>query len=158
MINNAQRTLLAIYLPLTLLIIVFGQLYHQADFVKYIKYAVMITLFLSTLVTVKKYREQKIMAAAFIFVVIGDFFLVFLTTFNYSTMSVAPYGITGFLLAYLCLIAAYQKNFKMGQAEILAAIPFVLIFLCINLIMYQYLKGFMFIGLVVFGAALFFMT
>lgn len=118
----------------------------------------MITLFLSSLVTVKKYREQKIMAAAFIFLVIGDFFLVFLNTFHYSKMSIAPYGITGFFLAYLCLIAAYQKNFKMGRAEILTAIPLVLVFLCINLILHQYLQGFMFIGLVVFGAALFFMT
>lgn len=65
------------------------------------------------------------MALSFFFLVIADFFLVFADTIENLNIDLSPFGILGFLCAYLCLIAAYQKNFKLRKGEILAAIPFV---------------------------------
>jgi hypothetical protein len=155
--NNTQKTLLAVYLPLTLLLLIFDHLYPAADMVQYLRYTVMITLFLSVTSMSKKYQEQRIMAIAFFFVVIADFFLVFSTTWHLS-IDLSPLGGMGFLLAYLCLIAAYQRNFRIGWPEVLSAIPIALIFFWVFLILKPYVQGPMLIGALLFGIVLCYMT
>lgn len=156
--NNTQRILLAIYLPITVLVLIFDHLYPGEDMVQYLKYTTMITLFLSVIILKKKFHEQKIMAAAFFFLVIADFFLVFSTTLDNPKINLAPFGIGGFLFAYLCLIVAYQKNFKVGLAEIIAAISVLITFLYVFVSLLPYVHGPMLIGTLIFGIVLCYMT
>lgn len=156
--NTTQKILLALYLPATVLILIFDHLYPGADMVLYLKYITMVTLFLFTRIIRKKTREQRIMALSFFFMVIADFFLVFSDTIDGLTMNTTPFGIAGFLLAYLCLITAYKKKFKVGKREVIAAIPVVIIFLWVVISLYQYIKGPMLIGTLIFGMVLCYMT
>lgn len=155
--SNSQRTLLAVYLPMILLILIFDHLYPGADMVNYLKYTVMITLFLSVTSIRKKYPEQRTMALAFLFMVIADFFLVLSPTFHLE-VDLSPLGIGGFLLAYLCLITAYQKNFKLGRVELLSALPIALVFFWVYLTLWPYVHGLMLIGTSIFGIVLCYMT
>ena len=60
--NNMQRILFVIYLPITFLILIFDHIYPIEDMVQYLKYTIMITLFLSSIIIKKKFYVQKIMA------------------------------------------------------------------------------------------------
>lgn len=51
--GNTQRILIAIYFPITLLIVILDNIYPEENMVLYLKYTTMITLFLSAL-TIKK--------------------------------------------------------------------------------------------------------
>lgn len=126
--------------------------------VQYFKYTVIITLFLSVIIMRKNFYEQKIMAAAFFFVAAADFFLVFSTTLDNLKIELVPFGIEGFFFAYLVLIVAYQKNFKIGKADITAAIPVVSIFLYVFVSLQPYVDGPVLIGALIFGIVLCYMT
>jgi len=158
MMNNAQRILLAIYLPLTFLILTFDNLYPVSDAVSYLKFTTMFTLFLSVTIVRKNTREQKLMTRAYFFLVIADFFMVFLTTFDDLNLYLEGLGGVGFLLAYLCLIPVLQKNFKLGKAEIITAIPIAIIFLGIFLLLQPYLGLLFSIGIFIFTAVLCYMA
>jgi hypothetical protein len=125
---------------------------------QYLKYTIMITLFLSVISIRKKYREQKIMAISFFFVIVADFFFGISTTLHNSEIDLSPFGIAGFIIAYLCLSYAYQKNFKVGTEEIVTAMPILLIFLCVFLLLKPYVKGLMIIESLIFGLVLCYMT
>lgn len=156
--NNMQKSLLVIYLPLTFVILTFDNIYPNENFILYLKYIVMITLFLSSMIIKKKFHDQKIMALAFFFLVIADFFLVFFNTLNNFKIDLTPLGVVGFLCAYICLIIAYQENFKIGKNEILAGLPMIIVFLCVFFSLKPYINGFMFIGSLIFFIVLCYMT
>ncbi|OPJ58510.1 lysoplasmalogenase family protein [Clostridium chromiireducens] len=157
--NNAQRILMAIYFPITILILIFDNIYPKENMVLYLKYAIMVTLFLSAITIKKKFFEQKLMALSFFFLVIADFFLVFAYTIQNLKIDLSPFGILGFLCAYLCLIVAYQKEFKLGKAEILIAILFIIIFIVVFCILIPYINNVvMKAGILIFGAVLSYMT
>jgi hypothetical protein len=126
--------------------------------VQYLKYGIMISLFLFVTIIRKKTHEQRMRVLSFLFLVVADFFLVFCTTLENLTTDTTPFGIAGFLLAYLCLIPAYQKNFKVGRAEVIAAIPVASIFLYVFVSLAPYVKGVMLIGTMIFGIVLCYMT
>jgi len=156
--NNMQRSLLAIYLPITVLILIFDNIYPTEDMVQYLKYTIMITLFLSSISIEKRFREQKIMVLALFFLVIADYFLVFSTTLNNFNIDLLSFGVVGFLFSYLCLIVAYHKNFKIGNEEIMSGILIVIIFAYVFISLHPYVKGFMLIGVPIFGIVLCYMT
>lgn len=158
--NNTQRILLAVYLPITLLILIFDNLYPEENMVIYLRYTIIITLFLSVVIIQKNYHEQKVMALSFFFIIIADFFLVFSESLDSLKMDVSPFGIAGFLFAYLCLIVAYQKNakIKIGNKEVISAIPIILIFIFIFITLQPYVKLPMLIGTLIFGIVLCYMT
>ncbi|NOW91102.1 lysylphosphatidylglycerol synthetase-like protein (DUF2156 family) [Clostridium beijerinckii] len=156
--NNTQRILMAIYFPITILILIFDNIYPKENMVLYLKYFIMITLFLSAITIKKKFLEQKLMALSFFFLVIADFFLVFAYTMQIK-IDLSLFGVLGFLCAYLCLIVAYQKNFKLRKAEILIAILFVIIFIAVFCILMPYINNLvMKAGLLIFGAVLSYMA
>lgn len=156
--NNIQRVLLAIYLPVTIIILILDNLYQGESLVSYIKFATIITLFLVALRIKTKYHEQKFMKLSVFFIVIADFFLVFCTTITELSSKIVACGIIGFMLAYLSLIIAYNKNFKIGVGELLVVIPVVGIFLSIFLKLYPYIMGPMFYLVIIFGVVLFYMV
>jgi len=47
--NNSQRIILSGYLPVTLMLLILDNVYPGQDFVRIIKYIVIITLFISSL-------------------------------------------------------------------------------------------------------------
>lgn len=156
--NNTQRILLVIYIPITLLILILDNIYPKEDIVLYLKYTIMITLFLSAITMQKKIREQKIMAMSFFFLVAADFFLVFINTIDNLKLNFSALGAVGFLFAYICLIVAYQKNFKVEKEEIIVSIPIVIIFIYVFISLQPYVNGLMFIGALIFLSVLCYMT
>lgn len=156
--NNTQRILLVIYLPITLLMLILDNIYPKEDMVLYLKYTIMITLFLSAITMQKKFREQKIMTLSFFFLVVADFFLVFINTIDNLKLNFSALGVIGFLFAYICLIVTYQKNFKVGKEEIIVAIPIGIIFIYVFISLQPYVKGLMFIGTLIFLSVLCYMT
>ena len=156
--NNTQRILLVIYLPITLLILILDNIYPKEDIVLYLKYTIMITLFLSATTMQKKFREQKVMALSLFFLVVADFFLVFINTIDNFKLNFSEFGVTGFLFAYICLIVAYQKNFKVGKDEVIIAILIGIIFLYVVISLQPYVKGLMLIGTLIFWSVLCYMT
>lgn len=101
--NNTQRVLLSIYLPITFLILILDNVFPGVNIVWYIKYTIIITLFLSAASMKKKFKEQNIMTLSLFFVVLADFFLVYSLTLKNIKINLLPFGIAGFMLAYLCL-------------------------------------------------------
>lgn len=156
--NKTQRSLLIIYIPITLLILILHNISSKQNMVLYLKYTIMISLFLSAISMQKKFHEQKIMALSFLFLVVADFFLVFANTIDNWKIDFSPFGAAGFLFAYLCLIVAYQKNFKVGKEEILTALPILIVFLYVVMSLQLYVKGSMLLGTLVFGMVLCYMT
>lgn len=156
--NNTQRILLVIYIPLTLLIILFHNICPKENMVFYLKYTIMISLFLSATIMRKKFHEQKLMALSLLFLVVADFFLVFASTIDELKVDLSPIGAAGFLFAYICLILAYQKNLKVGKAEIITAAAILIIFLHVIISLQPYVKGAILIGTLTFGVVLSYMT
>lgn len=156
--NNSQKSLLAVYLPFTVLILILDNLYPVSDMVRYLKFTTMFTLFGTVMVVKKNTREQKIMAWAYFFLVLADFFMVLLTTFDTLNIYLESSGGIGFLIAYLFLIAALQKNFQLKRAEIIAAIPIAAVFLGIFFLLEPYLSLLFSIGVFIFQFVLCYMT
>lgn len=156
--NNTQRIILVIYIPFTILIILLHNICPKEDMVFYLKYTIMISLFLSAATMKKKLKEQKFMALSLFFLVVADFFLVFVSTIDRLNMDLSTYGAIGFLFAYFCLILAYQKNFKIGKAEIITAIAILIIFIYVIISLQPYVKGVILVGSLIFGGVLCYMT
>lgn len=155
--NNAQRVLLAAYLPLTAFILIVDNLFTGFDMVQYTKYAVIFTLYLAACWVNKAVAEQSIMSLALFFVAVADFFLVFLPTITGCDYTIV--GTVWFSLAYLCLIIANQKNFGIGWAEFLCAVLIggitVAIFLLLPL---EEISGWKLLGVICFAMILAYMT
>lgn len=156
--NTIQKCLLATYLPIMLLVLVMNGMYHDTKPVDYLKVIVSLSLLVVALSIPKKFTEQKTLAAAFFFMLLGDIFLVIPSTWNNMQIDLSPAGIASFMVAYLFVIAATQKNFKLGRVEVLTAIPILGAFLYVVTDLVPYIKGLMFIGVLVFGAVLCYMV
>lgn len=152
--NNTQRVLLVIYLTLTLLLLFLDRNYPRVEIIIYLKYTIIVTLFLSSIIVEKNYYEQKIMSFAFFFVVFADFFLVLCDTLAYIQTVFEPIGALGFLFSYLCLIKVYKKNLRIRKEEIVVAITIIIIFIYSVVILKPYINGIMFIGALIFGVVL----
>lgn len=152
--NNAQRVILATY-PVFTGLILLSEYYSEPNFAAYLKIAVMLALTISVVWLAKVCDEQKVMALAFIFMALGDFFFVIPPTRDDMLI---PYGIAGFLAAYLCLIVAFRKNASFGLAEIIIALPILAVLLYLAAILLPYLTLPLFIGTVLFAAMLCYMT
>lgn len=140
------------------MILILDNIFPEEDLIQYLKYAVMITLSIFSFKVRKKYVEQKIMALSFLFLLIADFFFGISSIIGYSKVELSALGIGGFILAYLCLIYAYHKNFKIGKAEIITAIPITLIGLFVFFSLRTYILGPVLIETIIFGFMLCYMT
>jgi len=156
--NNAQRALLAVYLPITVLFLIVDRLYPAHALVNYVKYTSVISFFLVSLAIRKTRAEQGLISLALFFVVLADFFLVYCNTLPQLANKVVPLGIAGFMLAYLVLIIVYQKNFSLSKKEAFALLAVLSIFVPVFLILAPHVTGFLFIGASVFGFVLCYMT
>lgn len=118
--NNAQRVLAAVYVPLTIFIVIADNCFTGYNLVQYVKYVTIVTLYLAARWVNKIGTEQYLMSLALFCVTVADLFLVFLpaiTGFDYTVI-----GTAGFAAAYLCLIAANCKNCRIGAGEVISAV------------------------------------
>lgn len=156
--NRTQRITLLVYIPMTLLILLLDHLYPDNDIVNYVKYATMLSLFLLATFLKKTYSEQKALHLALSFVILADFFFVFCDTIPHLKNQVLPLGIMSFSWAYLILIMVYQKNFCLGWGEILVAALVLVISLPYYSHLENYVQGFKFYSLSLFGIILIYMS
>ncbi len=152
--KNAQRILLTVYLPLTMLILWFQALYRDTPPALYLMFAVRVTMVLTVAGMQKAHKEQWILALAFLCTLFSDYYFELTRTFAQPVANSTLYGMLGFIAAYLCLIAAFNRNFRIGKAELLTAIPFVGIFTYVFLNLKQYAKGVMYPAAIVIGIVL----
>lgn len=152
--NNTHRTIIATYLTLMLMIILFNAYYAFEDPALYLKFGVRIAMFLTAVLMWKKYREQKIIVLAFLCTVISDFFFLFVRAVDSNLVNRDLYGMVGFIAAYLFLVAAFQRNFRVGKAELLTAVPFIVIFGIVLRLLEQYTSGPLLLTAIVLGVVL----
>lgn len=153
-----QKALAAVYIPLTVSILIFDRLLPASPLVQYLKYSTMFSLFLYAVLIKKRTAEQKVMSFSFCFLVIGDFFLVLSKALHITSAQTSLFGGLAFFCAYICLTAAYNKNFKIGRPEITAAIPFFAVLIIVYLFLSPHIKGALRPGLLIFGMCLCFMA
>lgn len=153
-LNNIQRFLIATYAILTLMILLFTVLYAIESPAQYLKFGVRIAMLLTVVFVSKKYREQKILVLAFLCTVISDYFFILLSVTDPDFINREMYGMLGFILAYVFLVAAFQRNFKFGGKEFVTLAPFVIIFTFVLIVLAKYAVGFMFWAAVILGGVL----
>lgn len=157
--KKAYNLLLPLYLSLTVIIVALDNIYPDSNYVRYLKYSIIISIFLTALMQKKKYREQWVLNIALFFVVIADFFMTFLDTVPDVQIDTTLYGMSFFLLAYISLIIVFHKNFRIGTKELLAAVPILAIFLYILIFLFlKYLQGTMLVAAVIFAFTLGYMA
>ena len=156
--SGRQKILLAVFLFMTMIILILDNLFPGDSPVYYIKYGTVVSLFVVALAIRKRYREQVIMNLALFFAAVGDFFLNFCNVNPALAVKVVPFGMAGFTLSYLLLIAAWLKNFKPGVWELVAAIPVLGVYIPVFITLVPYVRGAMFYAAVLFGIVLCFMA
>jgi hypothetical protein len=83
-------------------------------------------LFIAAFVIEKLFREQYTFLLAMFFAVSGDFFFTIKLTFSPPENLPLILGTANFLAAYLCLIAAFQKNPRYDRWELFALCPYLI--------------------------------
>lgn len=156
--NSIQKLLFAIYLPFTILIFFLDNAFPGHFSVIYLKYTLIITLFLVSIVVNKFHIEQKYISVSLFFVVIADFFLTFSDTLPNIKMNTDLFGMAFFMVAYIVLIIAFQKNFRLRKAEIIVAAPLLIVLITVLLSLYSYVKVPMLISAIIFGIVLCYMA
>lgn len=152
--NNTVRTLTATYVCLTALIIIFTFLYAIEGPAVFLKFGVRTAMVVTVLLGHKYFREQKIIALAFVFTLVSDYFFSIMRVTDIDYPNRELYGMLGFLLSYVFLIFAFQRNFKFGKRELAALLPFVAIFTVVLVILGEYAKGMMLWAAIALGIVL----
>lgn len=155
--NNIQRTLLAIYLSMSIVFLMLDNMFPGKVFVNYIKFTTVATLFATSTFINKSCLEQRLVNIALFFVVIGDFFINVGGTISELKDVSTLFGLGGFTFAYIMLILAFQKNFKVGHNEVLAIFPVLIVFI-LNFLDLAVFLGSLFYPALVFGLVLSYMS
>ena len=152
--KNEHRIIIATYTTLTLLILLLTTLYSLDSSAQYLRFGVRIAMFLTVIFIKKNYREQKILIFAFFCTLVSDYFFVLLRVTNPGFINREMYGMLGFVLAYIFLIASFQRNFRFSKKEIITLIPFTIIFGLVLVRLIKYAVGFMFWAAIFMGIVL----
>lgn len=152
--KRMTRILTVVFLGLTLMIIQFHGLYEIETPTLYLRYGVRIVMLLAAAVGVNRYKEQKILVFAFLLTIVSDYFFQYLRAVDPDMVNRKLFGIIGFIAVYLVLTAAFQRNFRIGKAEIITALPFVGIFTGVMVALRQYMTGLYLIFAIVLGVVL----
>lgn len=115
---RVRKQALIVYFVLTLLIILLDHLYPGENWVRYIKFTVMFSVFIVAFRTRGKSVQQNLITKAAFFMVIGDFFLNYCKVFPVWGRKLIPLGMFGFALAYLLLIQTFRDRFRFGLGEV----------------------------------------
>ncbi|QSX08514.1 hypothetical protein J0B03_12155 [Alkalibacter rhizosphaerae] len=152
--DNVRRVLVAVFVPLTFMILGFNQLFALESPALYLKFGARLLMVLSVVLVKKRYLEQKLLALAFLASLFSDFFFSFLLALRPDFPNRDLYGIVGFIVAYLFLITAFQRHFQITKKEVLTAVPFVGVFLVILYLLLPYASGAMLVSAISLGVIL----
>lgn len=139
--NRMDRIVSMVFIVLTLLIVQFHGLYGIESPTLYLKFGVRMAMFLAAAVAVNRHKVQKLIVLAFLMTVVSDYFFLFVKASNPDMSHRLIYGMVGFIAVYVVLIIAFQRNFRLRKAEIVAAVPFVGFFAAVLLALRQYMTG-----------------
>lgn len=156
--NRRQRILLSVFLTLTAAIVLLDNIFPGASMVNCFKFATIAAILLATLSFRKRYREQIILNVAVFFAVVGDFFLNLCSAIPQLAAKAVPFGIAGFFLAYLLLIAVFHRKPGPGWKELLAAVPVLGVFIPNFMVLHSHVDGWLKWGAIVFSFILCFMS
>lgn len=156
--NNIQKTTLAALTSLTLITVILIFIIPDSNLIQYIKFAATLVLTLVALATRTGDRTSSLMKIAFIFSLIGDFFLAIVKVID-KEFPRDLFGIGLFLVAYLFLIAAFrQGKVPVRKTEYLYLLPLAGTAGAFFITMHQYLKGIMIPLSIVFAITIVMMT
>jgi uncharacterized membrane protein len=98
----------------------------------------------------KELQRTENTCSAFLCTVISDL-LLFIAQGKGPDLSTRAVWHAGFIMAYLFLIEAFQRNFRFGKNEIITLILFVVIFGMVLAALAKYAVGLMFGAAIVLG-------
>ena len=153
-VNNTQRIIIATYTTLTVMILLFTTLFELEAPAQYLRFGTRVAMLLTIVVIQKNYREQKILVFAFICTLVSDYFFILLRATDPDFVNRELYGMLGFVLAYVFLIMAFQRKFKVGKRELFVFVPFACIFILVFIALMEYAVGFMFWAAIILGIVL----
>lgn len=168
--NKLQRTLLAVYLLLTLLIIMLDRSFPDSLAIRIFKFGTVCSLLVSARLIPKDYWEQRILTLALWFAVGGDFFLGFGPSIQLLGSLPVPLGMLSYALAYLLLSQVFARH-ALGKNsltptpvpafrpsypkfELLTALGIMAVFIPVFLSLAPFFHGIMFSGALLFGLVL----
>lgn len=153
-----QRIFLAVVLvQLAAVLVLFHRLEDDYRSLGIVKYAVIGSIFVASRFLPRPTPDHRWLAAAIVFLFIGDFFLIFIGTlpgFAPDLVFVKVGGMIGFLGGYLCLLAAYWRNVRWGRAELVMALPVLAALVPVAIALLPHLEGVMQLWALVFAAFL----
>jgi hypothetical protein len=148
--NRIQKMVLAGFLTLTVIELILVYIYDTSSLVRCVQFAGTVLLFMIAAIVKKEHREQRILVFGFLFSVIGDFFLILLPVIRKGA-DATMLGIVCFLLSYVFIIWAFNRNFRMKLSDGLLALPFIAAVVYYFATMLMYIKGVMIIAVLLFS-------
>lgn len=97
--DNSNRIIVASYLSLTGLILLFTTLYGNGSAALYLKFGVRAAMVVTTIVLARKSRFALLLTMAFASSLFSDYFFVVLRELNPDLPNRNLYGIVGFIVA-----------------------------------------------------------
>ncbi|MDP4161100.1 MAG: lysoplasmalogenase family protein [Bacillota bacterium] len=155
--SDIQRLIIGVYFTLTMFYVVSVNLFPGDVLVRLTGWVTVLTIFIAALSIEKKCLEQKVLTVAAFFMVIGDFFLGLGERIGILKSWDVPLGMFGFMISYIFLIIAFQKNFSIKGKNLWAILPIAVVFITIFFNLAEFVKGPMFVAALVFGLVLCYM-
>lgn len=117
--NYIQKNVILVSFILTLLIVIFDNIFPGAFLIRFFKLFVIIYLFLRALTIEKKHPVQRLFNLALFFTAAGDLVFVVAHTRPMLFSLVTPLGAAFFAAAYLILLNVFAQNGKISFYKLL---------------------------------------
>ena len=125
--NRIQKNVVLISFILTLLVVIFDNIFPGLILIRFIKLFVIVYLFLRALSIPKKHPEQSLFNLALFFTAAGDLIFVVAQTRPMLFSLVSPLGAAFFAVAYIILLKVFAKNGKMSIKQLAVLLLVVII-------------------------------
>lgn len=122
--SRNQKLVLSVFLTITMIELAAIVIFRNSDAVRYFEFAVTAAMLLLAFAAKKRVREQKLIAASFMFTAVGEFFLLIYPILREGETATMQ-GLASFLLGYVFLIAAFHRKFRWSLPDLLLLIPFL---------------------------------
>lgn len=116
--SKVQKRLLSIYLLLTITVLILDHLCPSSILVRIFKNLIILSLFVISLLTKKRFPIQILFTYAILFAATGDF--LFAVSMNNEYLL---HGLFAFFLAYILLILAFRRRLLPNKYELFFALP-----------------------------------
>lgn len=134
-----KKLLLGAFLVLTALILLGRLAFADTPPILYFMYGVRVLLFLGALKFLR--RKRALLLPAFGATLFSDFFFILAKTFPTPMESRELWGMGGFILAYLLLLAAFFPRTRLRTVSYLGLLPFLGVFALVFQALRPYAEG-----------------